>query len=153
MENNMAESIMKATGAPIEIEINSKIYKISPLSPGDLAAFESWIKSNKLRILDGLGYSVKDKTDMILRILSDPISAEEYHAANSSIGGIRYLIWLSIKKLASMTLEEMDSVVTMDNMGQVLNIINSIGMDSEQPPFVDPKEKVDTSPSPKDAVG
>jgi len=124
------KSLSDVTGKGIKIEIRGKEYELSVLTIDDLAEFESYIKSQRLRsFLEATeGLDEKIRIEGISKITSMHLTPEEMTEEMRSISGTRFFLWCSLrKKNPDIKLEEMGKLVDLDNLGEITTIINSIG--------------------------
>jgi len=131
--------LTKSTGQPITMKIGKKEVVLSPVTMGDLAAFESHCKSNRLNAFLEVAKEHKmEKVDIhegITRILSIPFSGTDFSSEMSSTTGIRFLIWRSIKhKNPEIKLQEVDDLSEIDEMMVALTAISGLGRLPSDPP-------------------
>ena len=133
----MADSVAEAAGSSVEITLKGKTYRLSPLTIGDLADFETWIKS---RVISNARETVKgldpdERLRMLSMIINQAISQEDIQKAMSTASGGRYLLWLSLRKAQpDITLEKLDEVFDVSSIQEVLSVLDSISQGSDQNP-------------------
>jgi len=131
--------LTKSTGQPITMKIGKKEVVLSPVTMGDLAAFESHCKSNRLNAFlitaKEQGMEKADVHEGVTRILSIPFSNIDFAAEMSSATGVRFLLWCSIKhKNPGVTMAEVDDLSDIDQMMTAITAISGLGRLSSDPP-------------------
>ena len=121
----MSDNISDMTDAGLELEISGKKYKLSKLSIDDFAAFEMYLRServaNFLRVSKEI--NINDRSKMIDAIFSSKIDPSEFETISAS----RFFIWRSLQKNhPEIKLEEMGSVINMDNLTELQKIVDRI---------------------------
>ena len=124
------ENTTRVAQIPIEVELaDGKIYKLSPLSPVDLAEFEGWIKDDKWKHCLYAGFTDQaEKIKTHLAVLAAPLSEEEYQGYTSSVAGMLKQIWLSLRKLNPDIKEaDLDKLVTSENIVYTHAMVDAVG--------------------------
>ena len=109
---------------------DGKVYKIKPLSIGDLADFESFLQATKIKTILDAGKEMDSETKQIVltNIMTAPITSEEISIGMTSMSGIRFLCWKALSKShGEMELKDVDALVTLDNFDQLSTIIQNAG--------------------------
>jgi len=105
---------------------------LSPITIGDLAAFESFAKGKRmLAFLEAsrqAEMSKEDRMSGIARIIAMPYTPDDFTSEMASMGGVRFLLHRSIqKKYPKFTIEEVDAFDDMDEIMTALTAISSLG--------------------------
>jgi len=136
-EREMADSLADAAGKGVTwTGPDGKVYKIKPLTIGDLAALEGWIKSEKLRCFLE---ATKDldptmRQTSLVDLCSKQPTQDEITYGMTSMEGIRFLMWRSLSKShPEITLDYIGNMITTDNIAEVSTIIQMGGSVDEDP--------------------
>jgi len=140
----MSDSLANAAGKGLTITLKDKEYRLSVLTIDDLAEFESYLASQKLRnilaIAEGMAW--EEKKQLITVIAQSPIGDTEIASAMSSMSGVRFLLYRALMKNKDVELEKMGEIVDLSNFNEAMEIINNIGGETiASPP---PIEEVET---------
>jgi len=135
MRCNMSELSEILTNDAIEIELKGKKYKLGALTLQDLAESEKNIrdkhKSESLTTAKEL-YGDKIPTD-ILKTLMKPLSSNELLEMQQTISGMCFLVWRAFLKFnPSMTLEEVEELVSFEDLSSITNILMPPNEDGEK---------------------
>ena len=123
----MANDITKAAGEPLTIELNDKIYTISPLTIGDYIALRSRIRGQRLSnfLANCSGIPSDEKVKIITSLSSQTITEEDLLEEATTTDGTMFMLWrMLIKKHPEMTLEEIQENMDEDTMTS-LNALTS----------------------------
>jgi hypothetical protein len=118
--------LSQMTAQPVECEIGGKAYKLAPLTVGDFAALESYIRSRHIaeyrKACEGLDPVIV--ATGIEHIIKDAVDS----AGDSSISSTVFLLHRSISKHdPAVTLEAVGEMVTLANMQEITGIIRALG--------------------------
>jgi len=132
------DALSDIAGTGLTVTLRGKAYKVSPVRFGDIAEFESYIRSRRLKeLLDAAGsLEPAEKQEYIKTLLSADISAEELDAESRKIGGVRFLAFLALKRCNPeiQKLEQIDDIIGLDNFEEVGAILNIMGGGTDRPP-------------------
>ena len=112
--------MQKATGKGVEITIKGNPYIVCPNTMGDLSDFESYVKSQKIKLLN----AVEDKQireKMIYSILSKDLPVKELEKEMKKPKGLMFLLWKALRN--DMTLTDVNDLIDTDNLDEISNII------------------------------
>ena len=126
----MGDSLAGVAGKGLTINIKGNDYEISVLTVDDLAEFEKYIKSERLKIFLDVAKELDSKTkaEAIAAISAEHLTTEELAEEMNSMTGTRFFLWRSlIKKQPKLKLEEMGKLVDLDNFNEVSQMVQSIG--------------------------
>ncbi len=132
------DSLQKAAGSPVKIELRGQSYTVHPLTLGDLADFEGYLRSEKIadfmRVAKDL--SSEERVQVLAKLSSEPLGRDESAQAMSTMKGVRFLLWKSLGQAhPNLELEGMDKIVDLTNFEQVTTVIEGIGgLDEEENP-------------------
>lgn len=130
----MVDSLSKAAGEGITVELKGEVFKIKPLTIGDLSTFESYIRSQKIRDFLDVADSVEkdERLEVLARLAALPLGDEEISKAMNTMTGVQFLLWRSLKKSRDIELEDMDKYVDMSNFEDVSILIQNVGGGDEE---------------------
>lgn len=119
-------------GTPRVVEIRGKEYKVSPLTIDDLAEFEvivRQIRNEEIRKeFKKSEISEELIAEKIVEYASKPVSWDNVQSAMNSMTGTRYILWQALKKhQPNLKLEDMGSLIGLDNFKEVTKIRNELG--------------------------
>ena len=134
----MDDSLAHVVGTPLTVTLREKEYKIAPLRLGDIAEFESYIRSRKLKELLNATESldIQDKQQLINILLATDVTPEEIVAESSKISGMRFLAFLALKRHNPeiKILEQVDDLIGLDNLEEVGAILDIQAGGTGRPP-------------------
>ena len=129
-----AVSISIATAAPIEIEIDGKMYVVSKITLRDLGRIEQWMRdalvaSGRENIKDP--ELTNDEKQLVLReayVAAAQCSLGSDYANNmlKSIDGLLRLAWLSLRKENVIVENKKSRPMTLDDTADILTSIDAI---------------------------
>ena len=118
------EGIAKALGKPVEIELGGRKVKLYPLTLNDMAEFENYYRNWKLR--EALRVIKESEADANLRkeLLEIKVSTDEINEFAGTITGMRYLLWLSMRKgQEGLTIEQVGEMLSSEGMQAIYAIL------------------------------
>ena len=141
----MAEdSLAAAAGSPIKLKLGDKEYELTPLTVGDLADFEAYVKSARLRLfLQNVGETAPEmRSSVIASIINSPVSSSAVGEEMKTLSGVRFLLYCVLrKKNPHMTLEDAGALINMENLSSISSIIQGVGAgEISDGPFDQPEE-------------
>jgi hypothetical protein len=131
--------LTRATGQPVTVTIGGRELTLSPITIGDIAAFEKFAKERRLQtFLDmakAAGMDKDEKLEGITRILTIPFTQNDFMNEMNSTTGVKFLLWRSIsKKHPKFTLDQVDDLSDMEELMAAINAISNLGRLAENPP-------------------
>jgi len=122
-------SIEKAAGEPLTLELGGKTYKIFPYTLGDYVALRSHIKSQ--RITDFLASAkeleIEERTKVLVELSSQTISEYELMQETQSPQGMIFMLWRAlIKSDPNLKLEKMEDIIDDSSMEELLSITEGL---------------------------
>ena len=144
MSEKAKDALSDAVGAGMTVEIKGKVYKVSRLNLDDIAEFEAYIRSQKLKdILKATeGMEWNERKELIADTQRQNVSEAERTIAAETIGGVRFMLYRVMKDNKGLTLENMDELVDIGNFNEVQAVVNSIGGEEAANP---PSEEAETT--------
>ncbi len=125
-------------GAAAEIELGGKSYLMRPLSINEFAQFERWVDDAPIRQaarnLDGLSADLQMKMLQQAQEAASRASQDNpekrqnrISAQMTSMGGISYLIWLSLRQeQPELSLEAVSQMLTLDKLPYIQQRLDDI---------------------------
>lgn len=117
-------------GKGLSVNIKGKDYKLGVLTIDDLAEFESYIKSQKLKqfLEAAKDMPPEAREGTIGKILDKGLTGDEMTREMTSMSGVRFLLWRSMRKSnLDLRLEEMGGLIDLENFGEVADILKKMG--------------------------
>ena len=149
----MRAKFADALGTPIVEILNGIEVKLSLLTLGDLAAFERYVEGKAFRLLaENLKDFEKTDTATIEQVITQALNKvirpteDESNEFDNLVGkemvkpsGMQFLLWLSMRKHdPEISLEEVGTLITINNLDKIGMVINRLtGMEevpNESPP-------------------
>ena len=139
----MSEDLSKAAGKGREIELtgpDGKVatYTASPLTMGDLAAFQQHLHNRRLKATLMLmeGVTGEERGEMIRQASRDTVDDGDMQNAMSSFDGFQFILWRCLRKsIKDLTLEQTGEMFAVKDLERILPVIQAIsGIDDENPP-------------------
>ena len=118
----MQDSLIMMSGIPRTVAIKDRDYVVNPLTIDDMAEFENYIKSERVKsiIVNTKGLDPNILRELIKDAMSEPTDNEL-----QSLKGIRFLLWRMLKDNKDVPpLDKMGQLVTMDNLSEIMGIVN-----------------------------
>ena len=120
----------------IPFKIRGKEYFLSVLTIRDLADFRQYIKGIKIKLIQD---TIKDPDERIILIQGVFDSAVREQIEMATMDGLCFLLWKSLsKKHEGLSLQQVDSMIDLDNIDEVSAVLNQIG-GKVAPPFLPTK--------------
>ena len=133
----MADSLSNAAGVGVAMNIAGKEYRIKPLTVRDLAEFEGYVRSKRLRTFmeAAEGLPAAEKSEIIRSIVGNPPTGDDVSREMETLDGVRFLLWKTLAKTSvGMTLDEAGDLVTADNLGEVSTALQAVSGTNEVNP-------------------
>jgi hypothetical protein len=118
--------------APIEMKIGELAVKLSPLTLDDLASFENWIRSERLRLAqESLGaVSGIDRALVIKEVLSESVDVIKEMV---TIAGTCRLLWLcAVKNDGALAFDTFSKAVTFEDLASMQTLLDKLALDIEE---------------------
>ena len=133
----MADSLSNAAGKGVTLTIRGKEYKINPLTVRDLAEFEAYVRSKRLRMFLGESGNmpVEERAKIVRELCGQPPTDTEVAAEMSTLDGVRFLLWKALARSdPALTLDSVGDLVGVDNLNEVSGVLQAVsGTDEENP--------------------
>ena len=135
----MGEDLAIATAQPVKFVLAGEDWLVSPLTMGDLSAFQASLRDRKRKSLTEMlvGASVPDRIAANERLCRDGVSDEEMQAAMATFEGFQFILWRCLRKRKpDLTLEAVGDMFTMTDMKELLPVVQAIsGLDPNENPM------------------
>lgn len=119
------DNLAKITGSGIPITIKDKEYQLGIFSMRDLADFRQYVKGQRIKIIYNSVTDDIERIKIVNNILDSNINETK---ELSTMDGVCFMLWRSLQKYQpEITLEEVDNLVDLDNIGEISNAIQKIG--------------------------
>ena len=130
------DSLGSTVGKGITVTLKGKEYNLSPITIDDLAAFEKYIKSQRLAEFLASSENIEsgEKARIIQSILSSPLVDEGITAEMNTISGIRFMLYRALRGNKGIELEKMGEIIDKDSIQEVFTILNEAGGTFPPPP-------------------
>jgi len=129
--NEMADSLADAAGAATTwTGPDGKVYKIKPMTIGDMAAMERWQQSDKIRTFLEATKDVDRETRQgaLVELCNTGSDTDGLAKSMTSMSGLCFLLWRQLHKShPDVTLEYVGELITPENMDEVNAIIQTTG--------------------------
>jgi len=137
------DSLEKAAGEGLTMELDGKTYNVTPFTIGDFSALRKFIKSQRLQEFIDVSGSLpsEDRRKIILDITTTPVSDELLLEESASIPGITFLLSRSLRAAnPGLTEEELNDLITKQLLEENKDLLTAIqglngGEESENPPL------------------
>jgi len=140
---NTKDSLTSAAGKGVTVMLNDKEYEVRPLTLGDLADFEAYVRSQRLKsFLDGSqGMPEVERLKIVKELCSSPLPDDAVVEEMRTLDGVRFLFWRALKHAQpDITLAEVSEMVTVENLDLISTVVESIGGVNEANPPKAPQE-------------
>ena len=134
------DSLDKALGRDVEVELGGKMYTMAQLTLGDWRAFRGWIRSRRIRdfALYAKDLAADEKQRVLVELSSQTISEQDQVSEFITPEGMIFMLWRSFKhKNKDLTLEQLESLLEDEDI-VVLNAmfegLNTEGSEENPPP-------------------
>ena len=136
------ESLAKTLNAPMDIEFDGQTYQLSALDLNDLGQLENYLKQERIKNTCSLDIDKAQIRDMVAEIHRQSIDVEELMTHIQTVNGLKYVMWLCIKKHNDkVTLKDIGEKIDLNKMVEKLVDILAI-------PEVDEGEQGEKKPLP-----
>ena len=145
-------NLPEMAGSARELTLDGSTYRMRPLSIDDFAEFEAWVDDVAIRQasrnLDGLSTELqialleRAQDEARKMAMQDSETRQDRMSAQmASMGGICYLVWLSIRREhPDLSVDDISQLLTIDRLPYVQMRLDSInGFASPSPKRVRPK--------------
>ena len=127
----MADKLEDISKSGITFSIKGKEYKLGVLTIRDLADFRQYCKGKKIKLIQDTVKEPKERIELISRILDSPIDETR---EMGTMDGVCFLLWKALEKgQKGLTLEDIDKMIDLDNIGEVSGVLMKLGGRVENP--------------------
>jgi len=138
----MAEDLAKAAGVGREIELmgpdgKKRLYKIRPLTMGDLAAFQGHLHDKQLHdaVAITAGMESEERSAFLRQVSGAAVDDEEMQQAMESFDGFQFVLWRALRRdEPKLTIEQVGDMFTIADLQDILPVIQAISGIDENPP-------------------
>ena len=133
----MSEDLSQASGKGIEIELGGRKMKISPLTMGDLAEFQAYVRAGRLKsaVAALREMDASERMPIIRGLLKEPIADADMEAEMASPSGSRFILWRSLRRAQpDLTIEQVGDLVTTEDVPNLLAVVEALSGTTENPP-------------------
>jgi len=128
-EKDKLENIV---GSGVSITIKGKEYKLGVLTIRDLADFRQYCKGKKIKLIQETIEEPKERIELISRVLDSPIDETR---EMGTMDGVCFLLWKALQKeQKELTLEAVDKLIDLNNIGEVSEVLMELGGRVKNPP-------------------
>ena len=136
------DSLEKAAGAGLTMELAGKVYEVKPFTLGDFTALRKHIKSQRINEFMGVAKDLpaEERQKIIIELSSQPVTDELLLSESTSLSGLSFLLNRSLKACnPEITDEEIDQLITNQINEEDKDLLSAIhglngGEESENPP-------------------
>jgi len=121
----MTDKLEDISKSGISLKIKDKKYELSVLTIGDLANFRQYIKGKRIELIQDNVKNPEERIALISKILDSQIDET---AEMGTMSGVCFLLWKSLrKKQKDLTLEDIDEMIDLGNIGEVSSVLTQLG--------------------------
>jgi len=115
----------------ITFSIKGKEYKLGVLTIRDLADFRQYCKGKKIKLIQETVKEPRERIELISKVLDSPIDETR---EMGTMDGVCFLLWKALQKeQKELTLEAVDKLIDLDNIGEVSEVLMKLGGKVENP--------------------
>jgi len=132
----MADNIQDSSIRSVTITIKGKEYTLRELDYDCLASFETFIRSQRLKIVSEAmaGADSEERSAARMDVLRTPIEGSEIDKEMMTFNGARYIIWLAMQDNPGVTQAAVNKLVDLDNFSEILDAVTALGVSEDSPP-------------------
>jgi len=121
----MADKLEDISKSGITFSIKGNEYKLGVLTIRDLADFRQYCKGEKIKLIQDTVKEPKERIELISRTLDSSIDETR---EMGTMDGVCFLLWKALKKgQKGLTLEDVDKLIDLDNIGEVSEVLMKLG--------------------------
>ncbi len=127
----MVDKLEDISKSGVPFSIKGEEYKLGVLTIRDLADFRQYIKGKKIKLIQDIVKEPKERIELISKILDSPIDETR---EMGTMDGVCFLLWKALQKeQKGLTLEDVDNLIDLDNIGEVSEVLMKLGGRVENP--------------------
>ena len=127
----MADKLEDISKSGIPFSIKGEEYKLGVLTIRDLADFRQYCKGKKIKLIQETVKEPKERIELISRVLDSPIDETR---EMGTMDGVCFLLWKVLQKeQKELTLEDVDSLIDLENIGEISEVLMKLGGRVENP--------------------
>ena len=128
----MVDKLEDISKSGITFSIKGKEYKLGVLTIRDLADFRQYCKGKKIKLIQDTVEEPKERIELISNVLDSPIDETR---EMGTMDGVCFLLWKALEKeQEGLTLEAVDKIIDLDNIGEVSEVLMQLGGRVKNPP-------------------
>ena len=131
------DSLDKALGRDVEVELGGKMYTMAQLTLGDWRAFRGWIRSRRIRdfALYAKDLAADEKQKVLVELSSQTISEQDQVSEFITPEGMIYMLWRSFKHGSpDLTLEKLESMLEDEDISVLNAMFEGLNTEGEESP-------------------
>jgi len=127
----MVDKLEDISKSGITFSIKGEEYKLGVLTIRDLADFRQYCKGKKIKLIQENVKEPRERIELISKVLDSPIDETR---EMGTMDGVCFLLWKALEKgQKGLTLEDVDSLIDLDNIGEVSEVLMKLGGRVENP--------------------
>ena len=127
----MADKLEDISKSGVPFSIKGEEYKLGVLTIRDLADFRQYIKGKKIKLIQDIVKEPKERIELTSKILDSPIDETR---EMGTMDGVCFLLWKALQKeQKGLTLEDVDNLIDLNNIGEVSEVLMKLGGRVENP--------------------
>ncbi len=127
----MADKLEDISKSGVPFSIKGEEYKLGVLTIRDLADFRQYIKGKKIKLIQDIVKEPKERIELISKVLDSFIDETR---EMGTMDGVCFLLWKALEKeQKGLTLEDVDNLIDLDNIGEVSEVLMKLGGRVENP--------------------
>ena len=121
----MVDKLEDIAKSGITFSIKGKEYKLGVLTIRDLADFRQYCKGKKIKLIQDIVKESKERIELISKVLDSPIDETR---EMGTMDGVCFLLWKALEKgQKGLTLEAVDKIIDLENIGEVSEVLMRLG--------------------------
>jgi len=127
----MADKLEDISKSGITFSIKGKEYKLGVLTIRDLADFRQYCKGKKIKLIQDTVKEPEERIELISKVLDSPIDET---GEMGTMDGVCFLLWKALQKgQEGLTLEDVDKMIDLENIGEVSEVLMKLGGEVKTP--------------------
>ncbi len=127
----MVDKLEDISKSGVPFSIKGEEYKLGVLTIRDLANFRQYIKGKKIKLIQDIVKEPKERIELISKVLDSPIDETR---EMGTMDGVCFLLWKALQKeQKGLTLEDVDNLIDLNNIGEVSEVLMKLGGRVENP--------------------
>jgi hypothetical protein len=111
----------------VDYQFGEKIYTLTELTIGDMAAFRDYLKQKKMDTVRSTFEGLPEKTAELLKVAYSPITDLDVQSALPELSSIIFLVSRSlVRKHPEMTVEKTGELIPLFSVNELRGVLNAI---------------------------